>query len=172
MGSIIAVLRGAMNAPEWQLVFHTSTCTCTGAWSLSLCFPSVAMSTRSVRTRPELFRILALRGSDVILLPAAFTMQTGRDHWEVLIRARAIENQVFFVAVNQTGSFPPGKSSYGRSMIVDPWGIPLAIAPDGVGIIEAKLDLSQLRETRRRIPSLANRMPDRYDWPEQLAAIR
>ncbi len=71
---------------------------------------------------PELYRILALREARVVTVPAAFTMETGRDHWEVLLRARAIENQLFIVAAGQIGEAPPHYRSYGRSMIVDPWG--------------------------------------------------
>ena len=115
---------------------------------------------------PELFRILALRGAEVIVLPAAFTLATGKDHWEVLIRARAIENGVFMVAPNQVGQFPPSNWTYGRSLIVDPWGTVLATAPDVETVITADLDRAGLRRVRRQIPSLANRMPDRYAWPD------
>jgi predicted amidohydrolase len=118
---------------------------------------------------PELFRILALRGADVIMLPAAFTLATGRDHWEVLIRARAIENQVFMVAADMVGKHPPGKWCFGRSMIVDPWGIVVAQAPDVPTVISATLDLTQLDRVRQQVPSVANRMPDRYRWPEPAA---
>jgi predicted amidohydrolase len=115
---------------------------------------------------PELFRILPLRGADVIMLPAAFTLATGRDHWEPLIRARAIENQVFMVAAAQVGMHPPAHWCYGRSMIVDPWGVVVAQAPDAPTLIAATLDLDRLERTRRQVPSVANRMPDRYRWPE------
>ena len=71
---------------------------------------------------PELFRILALKGAQAIMLPAAFTLMTGKDHWEPLIRARAIENELYMIAPAQWGTHPPGKWCYGRSMIVDPWG--------------------------------------------------
>ena len=80
---------------------------------------------------PELYRILAVRGARVITIPAAFTLATTRDHWETLLRARAIENQVFVIAANQVGPHPAGQHSGGRSMIVDPWGIVLAQAADG-----------------------------------------
>lgn len=120
---------------------------------------------------PELFRILALKGAEVIVLPAAFTMATGRDHWEVLIRARAIENGVFMVAAGQWGAGYDGKWCYGRSMIVDPWGTPLAVAPDQTTVIHAGLDRAYLQKVRRQIPSVANRMPDRYVWPEALVPI-
>ena len=119
---------------------------------------------------PELFRILALRGAEAIILPAAFTLTTGKDHWEVLIRARAIENQVFMVASGQVGKHPPGNACFGRSMIVDPWGTVLATAPDEPTVIVADLDRARLRKIRRQVPSLANRMPDRYCWPEPVGA--
>jgi predicted amidohydrolase len=116
---------------------------------------------------PELYRILALRGAEVIVIPAAFTLATTRDHWETLLRARAIENQCFVVAPNQIGPHPPGDRSGGRSLIVDPWGLPLAMASDGEGWVAAELDLNHLREIRRTLPSLANRRPGAYRWPEE-----
>ena len=115
---------------------------------------------------PELFRILALRGAEVIVLPAAFTMTTGKDHWEVLIRARAIENQVYMVAAAQFGPNLPGKWCYGRSMIVDPWGTVVATAPDVESVITALVDRNHIQAIRRQIPSLANRQPDAYRWPD------
>jgi predicted amidohydrolase len=115
---------------------------------------------------PELFRILALRGAEVILLPAAFTMTTGKDHWEVLIRARAIENGVYMVASGQVGQHPPGNWCYGRSMIVDPWGTVIATASDLETVIQADCDRALLQKVRRQIPSLANRRADVYAWPE------
>lgn len=121
---------------------------------------------------PELFRILALRGAEVIVLPAAFTMTTGKDHWEVLIRARAIENGVFMIAPGQVGQDGYGKWCYGRSLIVDPWGTVLATAPDAETVISATLDRSLLGKVRRQVPSLANRMPDRYLWPDPAVALR
>lgn len=120
---------------------------------------------------PELFRILALRGARTIILPAAFTMTTGKDHWEVLIRARAIENEVYFVACGQWGMHPPGNWCYGRSMIVDPWGTVLATAQDGVGIAQATLSDERVAAVRRQIPSLANRQPEAYRWPEEATAF-
>jgi predicted amidohydrolase len=115
---------------------------------------------------PELFRILALRGARVITVPSAFTLATGRDHWEVLLRARAIEDQVFVVAPNQSGEAPPYYSSFGRSMIVDPWGVVLATAPDGEGFVAADLDLAAQDRVRESLPSLANRQPAAYLWPQ------
>jgi predicted amidohydrolase len=115
---------------------------------------------------PELYRILALRDARVITVPAAFTMETGRDHWEVLLRARAIENQLFCVAAGQVGEAPPHYRSYGRSMIVDPWGTVLATAPDAECFIVADLRFERLDEVRSAIPSLANRRPESYVWPQ------
>ena len=117
---------------------------------------------------PELFRILALRGARVIVLPSAFTLSTTRDHWETLVRARAIENQLFMIAANQVGEHAAGYHSGGRSMIVDPWGVVLAHAPDREGHIVADLDLEGLQDVRRRLPSLANRRPAAYGWPSQV----
>jgi len=116
---------------------------------------------------PELYRILAVRGARVIALPAAFTLPTTRDHWETLVRARAIENQTFVIAANQIGRHPGGHRSGGRSMIVDPWGIVLAQAPDREGHVVAELDLDHQRELRARLPALANRRPDVYAWPQE-----
>jgi deaminated glutathione amidase len=115
---------------------------------------------------PELYRILALRDARVITVPAAFTEHTGRDHWEVLLRARAIENQVFVLAPNQIGEAPPHYKSYGHSMIVDPWGRVLAEASDGEGFVSADLDFGAQDEMRDNLPSLRNRRPDAYRWPE------
>jgi predicted amidohydrolase len=115
---------------------------------------------------PELFRILAVQGALAVALPAAFTLHTGKDHWEVLVRARAIENQLFVIAAGQIGTHPPGHESYGRSMIVDPWGIPLAVAPDSECYVVADLDLQAQERVREQLPSLANRRPRTYRWPE------
>ena len=113
---------------------------------------------------PELYRILAVRGAEVIVAPSAFTLATTRDHWEVLVRARAIENQSFLIAPNQIGSHPGGYRSGGRSLIVDPWGLVLASAPDTEAVIVADLDLGSLHDVRRRLPSLAHRRSDAYAW--------
>ena len=119
---------------------------------------------------PELFRILAIGGARVITLPAAFTKVTGRAHWDVLIRARAIENQAFVVAADQIGSHPPDNESFGGSQIVDPWGEVLARAADEECFVVADLDLSRQDEVRETLPSLANRVPSAYRWPEMATA--
>jgi predicted amidohydrolase len=106
---------------------------------------------------PELFRAQAGRGSNLILLPAAFTVNTGRDHWEVLLRARAIENLSYVVAPAQCGQHAPGRRTYGRSLIIDPWGLVLAQAPDGEGVILAHLDYERLQRLRRALPCLRHR---------------
>jgi len=108
---------------------------------------------------PELYRELSSRGAQVIVVPAAFTLATTRDHWEVLLRARAIENQCFVIAANQIGEYLPGNRSGGRSMIIDPWGIVLATAADSEGTIVADLDFDLLRDVRTRLPALAHRRP-------------
>ncbi len=105
---------------------------------------------------PELFRALAVRGARILVVPAAFTLATTRDHWEVLVRARAIEEQAFVIAANQIGPHPGGMRSGGRSLIVDPWGLVLATAPDRVGHVVADLDLDAQARIRRELPSLAN----------------
>ena len=111
---------------------------------------------------PELYRELAARGAQVLSVPSAFTLATTRDHWEILLRARAIENACFVVAPNQIGVHPPGNRSGGRSLIVDPWGLVLAGAADAETAIVADLDLDALRDVRRRLPSLAHRRTDVY----------
>jgi deaminated glutathione amidase len=115
---------------------------------------------------PELYRILAVRGARLLTVPSAFTLATGRDHWEVLLGARAIENQAFVVAPNQIGEAPPHFSSYGRSTIVDPWGVVLATAPDEECFVAADLDLDEQERIRQSLPSLANRRPAAYVWPQ------
>ena len=119
---------------------------------------------------PELYRILALRGARLISVPSAFTSTTGRDHWEVLLRARAIENQVFLIAPNQIGEAPPQYDSYGHSAIVDPWGGVLAVAPDEECFVAAGIDLAAQERVRESLPSLANRRPDAYAWPQLVEA--
>ena len=119
---------------------------------------------------PELYRILTLRGAEVVSVPAAFTLPTTRDHWEILVRARAIENQCFVVAPNQVGHHPGGLRSGGRSLIVDPWGLVLAGAADTETFIIADLDAGNQRDIRRRLPSLACRRPEVYAWETPAAA--
>jgi deaminated glutathione amidase len=113
---------------------------------------------------PELYRLLALRGAEILAVPAAFTLQTGKDHWEILLRARAVENQAFVVAPAQWGQKADGRWTYGRSMIVDPWGTVLATCPDRNGYALATLDLDYLDRFRTEFPALANRRPETYDW--------
>jgi predicted amidohydrolase len=111
---------------------------------------------------PELYRVLAVRGARILLVPSAFTLATTRDHWELLLRARAVENQAFVVAPNQIGEHAPGYRSGGRSMVVDPWGLVLATAADEETIAVADLSLERQDDIRRRLPSLANRRPEAY----------
>lgn len=113
---------------------------------------------------PELYRLLALRGAEILAVPAAFTLQTGKDHWELLLRARAVENQAFVVAPAQWGQKADGRWTYGRSMIVDPWGTVLATCPDRDGFALATLDLDYLDRFREEFPALANRRPASYGW--------
>ena len=114
---------------------------------------------------PELYRILALEGAQAVTVPAHFTLYTGKDHWELLLRARAVENQLYVVAAAQIGETLPGRPSYGRSLIADPWGIVLAAAPDEETVIAAELDRARIEDVRAKLPSLANRQPDAYRWP-------
>lgn len=109
---------------------------------------------------PELYRALANEGTEIVFLPAAFMLYTGKDHWEPLIRARAIENQCFLLASGTQGAHTGGHVTYGRSMIVDPWGTVLATAADGNGYAIANLDFDYLNRLRSELPSLANRRRD------------
>ena len=114
---------------------------------------------------PELYRILALQGAEFVTVPAHFTTPTGKDHWHVLMRARAIENQLYVVAAAQIGETLPGKPAYGRSLIADPWGIVIAQAHDEQTVISAELDRAHLEDIRAKLPSLANRQSNAYRWP-------
>jgi deaminated glutathione amidase len=119
---------------------------------------TVGLSTCYDLRFPELYRHLAVhRGAQVLAVPAAFMLHTGRDHWEVLLRARAIENQCYVVAAAQIGDHEPNRTCFGRSMIIDPWGTVLAQAPDTVEVTVADLDLERLAQIRAELPSLANR---------------
>ena len=104
---------------------------------------------------PELYRLLAVAGAELVTVPANFTAFTGRDHWHVLLRARAIENQLYVAAAAQVG-----RHAYGRSSIVDPWGTVLAQAPDEETVVVAELDRARLLDVRAKLPSLANRRTD------------
>ncbi len=123
-----------------------------GALGLSICY--------DVRF-PELYRTLALQGAEILAVPSNFAMFTGKDHWEVLLRARAIENGAWVVAPATTGRHG-GFASYGRSLVVDPWGTVTACASDGPGLVLASIDRERVHATRARVPSLANRRPDTY----------
>jgi deaminated glutathione amidase len=120
---------------------------------------------------PELYRILALRGARIVTVPAAFTRITGQAHWEILLRARAIENQVFVIAPGQGRKPGPESDSYGNSMIVDPWGEVLVRAGgEGACFVAAELDLARQDDVREKLPSLANRVAAAYRWPEEVRA--
>jgi predicted amidohydrolase len=111
---------------------------------------------------PELYRVLTLEGAELLTVPANFTLATGKDHWHVLLRARAIESQCYVAAAAQVGEPMPGRPSYGHSVVVDPWGTVLADAPDEETVIVADLDRARLRRIRETLPSLANRRPEAY----------
>ena len=114
----------------------------------------------------EMFRLMALRGAQVIFTPANFTMPTGKDHWETILRTRAIENGVYIVAADQIGK-KSEFTAYGNSMVVDPWGTVIARAPDRPGMLFAEIDLDYLEAIRAKIPSLRNRRTDVYDVIEK-----
>lgn len=116
---------------------------------------------------PEIYRIMALQGAEVILVPSIFMLHTGMDHWEVLLRARAIENQLYIVAPATHGTFPPkGQWSYGRSMAIDPWGLVVAQASDIDCVVTVNLDFNLLKDIRNRVPTLPQRKPSVYKWNE------
>jgi nitrilase len=117
-----------------------------GRLALSICY--------DVRF-PELYR--GLGEFDAMFVPSAFTVPTGRAHWEVLLRARAVENQAYVVAPAQGGLHDSGRRTYGHTMIVDPWGEVLGVRPEGEGVVLADLDLDKIREVRASLPALSNR---------------
>jgi len=114
---------------------------------------------------PELYASLSRRGAEVIFVPAAFTLFTGKDHWEPLLRARAIENQAYVVAAGQIGDKPDSVPKYGKSMVIDPWGSVIARASDQPGMTTADLDPEYFAEIRRELPSLKHKRHDLYDLP-------
>ena len=105
---------------------------------------------------PELYRALALAGAEALTVPAAFTLHTGKDHWSALLRARAIENTAYVLAPAQWGTHAPGRASWGKSMIVDPWGAPTAVVSEGEGLAVAELDPDVLARVRRALPTLSH----------------
>jgi predicted amidohydrolase len=107
---------------------------------------------------PELYRALSELGAEVLLVPSAFTLHTGKDHWHVLLRARAIEGQSFVVAAAQQGQHPRGRQTYGHALIADPWGTVVAEATDGVGLVVATLERARLSAVRSSLPSLNHRV--------------
>lgn len=117
-----------------------------GRLALSICY--------DVRF-PELYR--GLGTFDAMFVPSAFTVPTGSAHWEILLRARAVENQAYVVAPAQGGLHPSGRRTYGHTMVVDPWGQVLAVRPEGEGVVLAEIDIHRIREVRRSLPALLNR---------------
>ncbi len=111
---------------------------------------------------PELYRRLAVGGARIITVPSAFTRETGKDHWEVLLRSRAIENQVFILAAAQVGNHPPGRACYGNALIADPWGVVLARAGYQECVVTADLDLEYQEQVRKELPSLEHRRTDLF----------
>ena len=111
---------------------------------------------------PELYRRLAVNGAKIIAVPSAFTRETGKDHWEVLLRCRAIENQVFILAAAQVGTHPPGQACYGNALISDPWGVVLARAGYQECVVTAEIDFDYQERVRKEMPSLAHRRADLF----------
>jgi predicted amidohydrolase len=109
---------------------------------------------------PELYRCLTDNGAGIISVPSSFTHETGKAHWEILLRARAIENQVYIIAPNQYGKDPLGNSHYGHSMIVDPWGTVIGQGSTGEKIIYGEIDINYLKKVRKRLPSLQHKRGD------------
>ncbi len=141
----VDIRESARRAPGSQVVVARTELACFG---IAICY--------DLRF-PELFRIQASRGAEVILLPSAFTFVTGAAHWEPLLRARAIENQVYMVAPNQIGRGEGGVENYGHSCIVDPWGVLLAQANNREAVVYAEIDLQHLATIRRQLPVLEHR---------------
>jgi predicted amidohydrolase len=135
---------GSVVAGERPVVVTTPA----GALGLSICY--------DLRF-PELYRHLVAEGAEVLTVPAAFTERTGKDHWEVLLRARAIENLTYVVAPAQVGRHAPGRASHGHAMIVDPWGGILAQVADAEGVAVAELDFERQAQLRRELPALSHR---------------
>ena len=113
---------------------------------------------------PELYRIMALRGAEIVFASACFNLFTGRDHWETILRARAIENQCYMIAPDGIGKKLLDFPAYGRSLIIDPWGTVIAKASDQEGVISAEIDLEYLHKVRTGLPSLKHRKPETYKW--------
>ncbi len=105
---------------------------------------------------PELYRTLTVRGARLVAVPSAFTLQTGKDHWHVLLRARAIENQVFIMAPAQFGAHGPNRASYGHALVVDPWGAVIAECGDHEGFALARLDFAYQDQVRAALPCLSH----------------
>ncbi len=117
---------------------------------------------------PEPYRIMTLLGATVLVVPAAFTAATGPAHWELLLRARAVENQAYVIGAGQVGVLPPGMPAcHGHTMVVDPWGTVVAERTGpGPGVVVADVAMSQVRKVRSELPVLANRRPEAYRWPD------
>jgi deaminated glutathione amidase len=139
--------------------YRESACTSAGdaPVTLSIDAVNVGLSVCYDLRFPELYRALSLAGADVLVVPAAFTLLTGKDHWLVLLRARAIETQSYVVAAAQWGKHPRGRHTFGKSCIIDPWGEIIAQASEGEGVVVASLDLDYLARVRKNLPALAHR---------------
>jgi len=141
----VSVRESETRAPGSDLV---TVATALGTLGMSICY--------DLRF-PELYRGLAARGAEILLVPSAFTFFTGAAHWQILCRARAVENQCYVIAPDQGGTSPHGFPDYGDSLIVDPWGRVLARAGEGEAVVTAEIDGAYLARVRRELPSLAHR---------------
>ena len=139
---------GATCAGEEPVVADIATASAKAKLGMTICY--------DLRF-PELYRRLVGDGVRIVTVPAAFTLTTGKDHWHVLLRARAIENQVFVLAPAQHGRHPRGRTTYGKSLIVDPWGDVLAQSGEGEGIAMARLDFAAQDRVRASLPCLTHR---------------
>jgi deaminated glutathione amidase len=167
-GNLVAAYRKIhlfdVKAPDWAYVESSIVAPGSEIVSAKAGVATLGLSVCYDLRFPELYRLLALRGAEVLSVPAAFTLQPGKDHWELLLRARAVENQAYVVAPAQWGQKADGRWTYGRSIIVDPWGTVLGTCPDRDGYTFATLDLDYLDHLRTEFPALANRRPEAYDW--------
>jgi len=142
--NMVSVRESELRSPGTDVV---TAATPLGTLGLSICY--------DLRF-PELYRRLSRAGAEILLVPSAFTFPTGAAHWEVLCRARAIENQCYVIAADQTGRSPHGHADWGDSLIVDPWGRVIGRAGDGEGVVLAEIDLEYLARVRRELPALTH----------------
>ena len=139
--------------------FKESSCVAPGEEPVVVAFEgwNVGLSVCYDLRFPEYYRALVEKGADILTVPAAFTLETGKDHWDILLRARAIENQAYVIAAGQFGFHLKGRVSWGKSCIIDPWGTILACAPESEYVVLSRLDPAHLEETRANLPCWSHR---------------